>query len=337
VTAGGATPLSYQWRFNATNINGAVGSSYTRTNVQNVDAGKYSVVISNNYGTSNSADATLTVVPLEETIIAQWNFNSLTADWTPPTGVTTPSIGNGSASLVGGTTQTFATGSATDPANSGTDNSGWNTASYPSQGTGNKTAGVQFNVSTVGRQNISVRWDLRASSTGSKYTRLQYTTNGAIFIDFPMPIVLSGTSFESKTNSLTGVGGVNNNPSFAIRMVAEFENSAANTTNANYVGASGSYGTPGTLRYDMVTISGTAITATNSPPSRASLSDPVYGNGQFQFNLTGSAGSNYIVQGASNLSASNWTSLRTNAAPFTFIESNATAIPQRFYRALSLP
>jgi len=64
------------------------------------------------------------------------------------TGTNRPSVGNGTASLIGGTTATWATGSTNDPATS-TDDSGWNTAAYPAQGGNNKTAGVQFGVSTA--------------------------------------------------------------------------------------------------------------------------------------------------------------------------------------------
>lgn len=59
--------------------------------------------------------------------------------------------------------------------------------------------------------------------------------------------------------------------------------------------------------------------------------------GQFQFLLTGSAGSNYIVQSATDLSVSNWVSRQTNAAPFTFVETNAHQFPQRFYRGMVAP
>ncbi len=61
VTATGTAPLSYQWRFNAVPIAGATGSAYTRSNVQVADAGSYSVVITNGGGSTNSANAVLTV------------------------------------------------------------------------------------------------------------------------------------------------------------------------------------------------------------------------------------------------------------------------------------
>jgi hypothetical protein len=61
VVASGATPLTYQWRFNGVNISGATASTYTRANVQATNAGSYSVVVSNPYGTATSANATLSV------------------------------------------------------------------------------------------------------------------------------------------------------------------------------------------------------------------------------------------------------------------------------------
>jgi len=61
VGVSGATPLSYQWRFNGTNISGASASSYTTNNVQIASAGSYSVVVTNAYGSTNSANAVLTV------------------------------------------------------------------------------------------------------------------------------------------------------------------------------------------------------------------------------------------------------------------------------------
>lgn len=61
VTASGATPLSYQWKKNGTNISGANASSYNINNVQPSDAGQYSVYVSNAFGNVTSNNATLTV------------------------------------------------------------------------------------------------------------------------------------------------------------------------------------------------------------------------------------------------------------------------------------
>lgn len=340
VVASGSAPLGYQWRFNNADIGGATLDSYTRSNAQLIDAGNYTVVVTNSGGSVTSAVAVLTVnPPATGNIIAQWNFNSVPADGVTTTGSTTPSIGSGTASLTGGTTATFATGDTVlDPAGN-TDNSGWNTATYPTQGAGNKTRGTQFNVSTVGKQSIVVTWAHRVSTTASKYSRLQYTTNGTDFVDFSTPISMAADSaFERKTNNLSGISAVNNNNNFAFRIVSEFESTAIGSANANYVTAgAGVYGTGGTHRLDMITVLGSDLVVSNPPAIIPTITNAALVGTQFQFQLTGTIGSNYVVQATASLSPATWISLRTNAAPFTFVESNVFALPQRFYRGMIAP
>jgi hypothetical protein len=62
VAATGTAPLSYVWRFNGAIISGATTTAYTRTNVQAVDAGVYSVIVSNVAGAAISDDATLALI-----------------------------------------------------------------------------------------------------------------------------------------------------------------------------------------------------------------------------------------------------------------------------------
>jgi hypothetical protein len=70
VTAAGVAPLAYQWRFNAGNISGATASSYTANRVQMSSAGSYSVVVTNACGSTNSANAVLTVLLPPNILIA---------------------------------------------------------------------------------------------------------------------------------------------------------------------------------------------------------------------------------------------------------------------------
>ena len=93
------------------------------------------------------------------TIITQWTFES----------TTTPSTGSGTASLIGGTTATFATG---------TSGQAWNTTDYPAQNTNNKTAGVQFQISTTGWQDIEFSFDIRHSNTSANTIVVRYSTDG---------------------------------------------------------------------------------------------------------------------------------------------------------------
>ena len=95
VVVSGDSPLSYQWRFNAGNISGATDSSYTKSNAQPSDAGNYSVVITNLYGTVTSSDAALvvntppsiTTQPVSQTVAPGANVTfSVTATGTAPLG-----------------------------------------------------------------------------------------------------------------------------------------------------------------------------------------------------------------------------------------------------------
>lgn len=62
VVASGASPLSYQWQRNMTNIAGATSSSYTLTSAQASDNGAgFRVVVTNPFGTATSNEAVLTV------------------------------------------------------------------------------------------------------------------------------------------------------------------------------------------------------------------------------------------------------------------------------------
>jgi outer membrane protein assembly factor BamB len=62
VVASGAGLLSYQWRFNGTNLSGATGSTLLLTNVQPAQAGDYSVMISNQVESLASSPANLVVI-----------------------------------------------------------------------------------------------------------------------------------------------------------------------------------------------------------------------------------------------------------------------------------
>ncbi len=63
VHALGGPPLAYQWLKNGTPIDGATGPSIVLTNLQMTDAGSYSVVVTNAYGSIISSKAYLTMNP----------------------------------------------------------------------------------------------------------------------------------------------------------------------------------------------------------------------------------------------------------------------------------
>jgi hypothetical protein len=269
-TPGSGTPVS-----NGGRISGANTSSMSITNLAGADANTYFVIVTNGFGAVTSSVTALTVVT-NNGALAFWDFNG-PFDANAPA----PTFGSGSASpanvvpfVLG---PNYGDGNDIDNATAeGQPNNGWGTSTYPAQGTSNKLAGARFNVSTVGAKNVNVSYDTRATTTSSKYERLQYTTNGTDFIDYPASSSFtSAGSFSSQplSFSLAGFPGVRNNANFGIRVVAEFENTARynNTNNANYVGITSGYGTAGTLCYDRVTISADAITNANTPPTISSI------------------------------------------------------------------
>ena len=62
VSATSDTPLTYQWQFNGTNLDGATAQVLKLTNVQPSSAGSYQVVVSNSFGSTTSMVAVLTIL-----------------------------------------------------------------------------------------------------------------------------------------------------------------------------------------------------------------------------------------------------------------------------------
>ncbi|TAL01531.1 MAG: hypothetical protein EPO07_08215, partial [Verrucomicrobia bacterium] len=71
VSAIGIPQVSYQWRFNGTDLPGRTNTTLLVTNIQSPSAGDYSVIASNAAGVSTSAVATLTVTPVLPYFITQ--------------------------------------------------------------------------------------------------------------------------------------------------------------------------------------------------------------------------------------------------------------------------
>ncbi len=77
VGAIGASPLTYQWRYNNSPILGGGGPSYSITGVQPEDAGSYDVIVGNSYGSVRSSKAVLKVftpASISQPLLASNNF-----------------------------------------------------------------------------------------------------------------------------------------------------------------------------------------------------------------------------------------------------------------------
>lgn len=297
VTAAGTSP-GYQWYFatpsgtivapvaNVTQgsgsvISGATTSLLSISNLQSADLTNFVVVVSNATGSVTSTVASI-LSASSHAELAFWNFNQTSF----PNMLASPApwFGVGTASPVGscnlpGTTP-FA--GSVDPFDGpgfglGTTNFSWGTDNYPANGANpsNKLNGVQFMVSTVGAQNITVSYDSRVSGTASDYERVQYTMDGSTWIDYPSSSTFGGvgTTYIPFTNNLTGFPGAANNPNFGIRIVTETQDTATYgvSGNANYLGTANTYGTTGTVTYDIVTVWGDAIPQTYAPPTISAI------------------------------------------------------------------
>lgn len=283
VTAGGTPALSYQWYqgdpgtatalSNGGRISGAKTNALTITGLTAADTSDYFVTVGNGFGTVTSSVSALIVTNINA--VTKWDFNGSFNTTTPAA-----SIGTGTATLIGGVTGASATGTTNDNANAlseGLANNGWQTAAYATNNNAanNKTSGVQFNTSTVGYRNVKVTYESRNSNTGSKYMRLQYTTNGTDFVDYPGDAMFGNPgNFEPFSFDLTGFAGVRNNANFGFRLVSEYEVTANFGVGTNaYVAASGNFSAAGTIRYDLVALVAEVITNANVPPTISGLAD----------------------------------------------------------------
>ena len=199
--------------------------------------------------------------------IAQWNFNGASATEVAG-GTASPqvSLGAGTAQLVGAATATFASGNTTagtlETEITSPPNFAWNSSGYPAAGVGSKTAGVQFNLSSLGQAGIVFKFEQRLSNTSSNTYIAQYTTDrtassptwedAQIFTFTPAASGTGDTWYNStlRTVDVSAITALDNNPNIAFRVVSAFEPGTldykASKSTSTYAG--------GTVRYEMVTI-----------------------------------------------------------------------------------
>jgi hypothetical protein len=198
----------------------------------------------------------------QTTTIAQWNFNGSATDAVPG-GTSEPatSVGSGTASLVGGVTATFASGTASggssDPVATTPENYGWNISNWAPQDTENKQRGIQFQVSTTNFEGITFSFDQRLSNTAANTWTVQYSLDGTIWTDAqtftfePAPTGTGDIWYNNRTVDLTAISAINNQANVYFRIVAAFD---PTTNNYRAARSTSTYGTTSTSRFDMVTV-----------------------------------------------------------------------------------
>lgn len=235
-----------------------------------LNAGLYNQTFTASSTGATSVDINVSGAILPEVFTA-WDFNTAFTFSSPE-----PSLGAGTASVVGSMTGPgSATGTTTGCAQ--TTGNAW-AIGTANPGTTNESSGVQFSVSTAGRENIWMAFDQRLSNTATRTARIQYTLNGTNWINLDVTAVNylsqcanrggidngridasnpAGTnvsdSWGRRVISFAGISGANNNPNFGVRILAAHYAATGEFRQANSVGT---VATAGTWRFDNVMFGG---------------------------------------------------------------------------------
>lgn len=327
VTATGTLPLNYQWQLGGTNLSGATTNPFTFANAQLTNEGNYSVVITNLAGSVTSSVAMLTV-----------NLNTSTSS---ATNVVISQIygggGNASASYQNDFVELF------NPTASAVTISTWSVQYASSSGTS---------------------WtpvNLTGTIQPYHYYLVKLASGGAVGSLLPAADATGGINMSAAqgkvalANSQTALSGSNPIGTATVVDFVGFGSANAFEGSAAAPGAPAGNNATSILRKnggltdskdnanDFTTATPPAprnsVSSANppsTPATNAILSAAVFSAGQFQMFVTGTAGSNYVVQVTTNLAPANWVPKSTNASPFTFTDTNLTA-PHKFYRAVSPP
>jgi PKD repeat protein len=224
VVATGTPPLTYQWRFNGTNISGATASACTKSNVQLSDAGPYSVVVTNPVSSVTSSNANLSL-SLDLILVSgaayTQNFDSMGANGTnAPTGWF---VGTGSGPI-SGKTALVGDGSSSTSGNYNFGSSGSSDralGSLASASTQRDTEARFLNVSGSSINSFTIsysgeEWRVGGPSSVTNVLTLQYSTDGTNFapmgaqfnFNTPVPSGTAGSlDGNAAANRVTGIGG----------------------------------------------------------------------------------------------------------------------------------
>ena len=171
---------------------------------------------------------------------------------------------------------------------------------------------------------------------------LEISVNGGIFTD----IVSAGGSFVTNGynavistccgNSLGGRSAWSGDSGAFLTTTVRLPPGAAgqNVRLRWWLGSDSSVGATGWY-VDSISLSSPNYLCCSGAPAPTLTAIAYNTSQQLQVIVGGATGYSYAVVGSTNLllPLSNWTSLTTNIAPFTFIDSNASSLPRRFYRA----
>jgi GH25 family lysozyme M1 (1,4-beta-N-acetylmuramidase)/alpha-tubulin suppressor-like RCC1 family protein len=304
VMAVGSQPLNYQWQLDGTNIPGATSAMLSLAGVQLSHVGAYSVTVSNGVGTVTSSNALLTV--LSPPVISQ-----------QPGGQT----------VIVGAPALFTVEVA---------------------GTAPLTYQWQFNtVEIAGATDSSYSLTSSALTNAGTYVVMVSNAYGAVTSSNAVLAILTPPTITAQPSNQTVVAGADVSFSVVADSAAplSYEWHLAETNHLVAVDAATLSLTnvqPDQAGEYWVVVNNIAGPVTSAVATLTVLipanilTAPAYNtDGVFQVNLAGLAGSNYVVEGSTNLV--DWSPLETNTSPFSFSDTNALNVPMQFYRAHLAP
>jgi hypothetical protein len=302
--AAGNPPLSYQWKLDGADIPGATAAVLSLTNVQFGDAGQYGVVVSNALGAATSSNALLTV--LSAPVINQQPNDQVAIVGAPVT-FTVQAVGSAPLSYQWSFNRTDLPGATQS-------SYGFTSAQPTNAGTYSVVVSNAYGTASSSNALLAVLTPPNITSQPSNQTAVA-GANASFSVQADSSTALNYQWFFNQTNLLTGSDEATLSLSNVQLVLAGNYSVVAN----NMAGS----------------ITSTLATLTVLIPTGI-LSGPTFtAGGDFQFNVAGKPGSNYVVAGSTNLAE--WFPLLTNTSPFTFTDAKAVNLPTRFYRVQQTP
>jgi hypothetical protein len=299
VTAAGTTALGYQWYQYGVPVYGANATTLTMANLVDSDAGIYTVVVSNSVGSVTSSPALLvTVAPLITT---------------QPASVT----------VLQGQPASFSVGV-----------NGETPFTYQWQLNGTALPGATNRI-------YSVNHATNALNAGNYQVIVVNPRGAQTSLAAALTVVVPPAITSSPTNVIAVVGQTVNFGVTATGTPLAYQWSLASTNLPGKTGSTlainvatnsaGTYAVTVTNLGGLVTSGGATLTVyATAVPVIAMVSQT---NHQFTVSLAGVPTWNYSIQASTNLV--NWTTLTTNASPFTYTDTNW--LGNQFYRGKYLP
>jgi len=304
VFASGTAPLAYQWKFNGTDLPGAVNSALALTNAQLAQAGTYAVLVSNDFGSVLSSNAILTVLA-------------------PPAILTQPS---NQTVVVGSNASFTVTASGTLP------------LVYQWAFNGTSLAGATDSLLTLTNVQLPEAGSYSVMVTNDFGSEL--SSNATLSVLVPPAITTQPSNQTVSAGSdanfsvlASGTAPLAYQWAFNGTNLPGAVSSALTLTNVQSA-QGGSYSVSVTNDAGSV-LSSNAVLIVLEPPLVVSFG--LQGDGSFLLNGSGAAGQIYVLLVASNLTPPVvWSPLQTNQADpqglFQFTDPGAATQSQRFYR-----